>query len=173
MHRIAERSLAQLRHVDWRMEFNITIRSPFSPYFVLRSKLGFKPAVLSENKKGRNRRRGEQEKERKGGARLRHTRGSRVTFSKTAYLYPSCIQWHIRHFSNITFYAVYWHSLDTVICLGSRNKVDNSIAPISLRVCSRTSPTQKGPYRRRSVDHQSMAPLLCWVPGWSTSHSLF
>lgn len=79
------------------MELNITIRSAFPPYLVLRSKLGFKPAVLSENKKkGRNRRRGEIGKRKKrGGKSKTYERyldlGSRVTFLRTAYLYPSCV----------------------------------------------------------------------------------
>lgn len=93
-----------------------------------------------KTKKGRNRRRGEQEKERKRGQGL----GSRVTFLRTAYLYPSCVfsDRQTQHYSNIIqyygivhsihsiLYAVYWHSLSTLICLRSRNKVDNSIAPI-------------------------------------------
>lgn len=52
----------------WRMEFNITIRSAFPPYLVLRGRLGFKPAVLSENKKKEEiGEEGDRKKKEKGG----------------------------------------------------------------------------------------------------------
>jgi hypothetical protein len=48
------------------MEFNITIRSAFPPYLVLRSKFGFEPAALSENKKEEIGERGEGKRKKRG-----------------------------------------------------------------------------------------------------------